>query len=361
MDFIDQLKQFSKRVESMKDNIQTEEATKTAIIMPFFSMLGYDVFNPQEFVPEFVADVGIKKGEKVDYAILKDGAPIILIECKSISEKLEKHDSQLFRYFGTTTAKFAILSNGQYYRFYTDLDNPNKMDENPFLTINILDIKDNQVPELKKFCKSEFDIDEIFSTASELKYVQEFKQVFAAQLETPSDEFTKMFLSSCYSGPKTQTVIEKFRPLLRKALLDYISETMNDKIKTALGGSGGSVSVPEQKVEETPAAEPQQEKSRIVTTEEELEAYFIIKNLLAEKTDIHNITYKDTESYINMLYKGNTRKWICRLRLTDSQKVLIIPDENKKEIKHTLKDIYEIQTYKEELEKVLERYLGQAK
>ena len=360
MDFIDQLKQFSKRVESMKDNIQTEEATKTAIIMPFFSMLGYDVFNPQEFIPEFVADVGIKKGEKVDYAIMKDGDPIILIECKSISEKLEKHDSQLFRYFGTTTAKFAILSNGQYYRFYTDLDNPNKMDENPFLTINILDIKDNQVPELKKFCKSVFDIDEIFSTASELKYVQEFKQVFASQLDTPSDEFTKLFLTSCYSGAKTQSVIEKFRPLLRKALLDYISETMNDKIKTALGGSGGSVSVPEQKPEETPA-EPQQEKNRIVTTEEELEAYFIIKNLLAEKTDIHNITYKDTESYINMLYKGNTRKWICRLRLTDSQKILIIPDENKKEIKYTLKDIYEIQSYKEELEKVLERYLGSAK
>ena len=356
MDFIDQLKQFSKRVESMKDNIQTEEATKTAIIMPFFSMLGYDVFNPQEFIPEFVADVGIKKGEKVDYAIMKDGDPIILIECKSISEKLEKHDSQLFRYFGTTTAKFAILSNGQYYRFYTDLDNPNKMDENPFLTINILDIKDNQVPELKKFCKSVFDIDEIFSTASELKYVQEFKQVFAAQLETPSDEFTKLFLSSCYSGPKTQTVIEKFRPLLRKALLDYISETMNDKIKTALGGSGGSVSVPEQKAEE-PQAEPKQEKSKIITTEEELEAYFIVKNMLSEKTDIHNITYKDTESYINILYKANTRKWICRLRLTETQKILIIPDENKKELRYMLKDIYQISTYKELLEHVLERYI----
>ena len=206
MDFIDQLKQFSKRVESMKDSIQTEEATKTAIIMPFFSMLGYDVFNPQEFVPEFVADVGIKKGEKVDYAILKDGDPIILIECKSISEKLEKHDSQLFRYFGTTTAKFAILSNGQYYRFYTDLDNPNKMDENPFLTINILDIKDNQVPELKKFCKSEFDIDEIFSTASERHFFLLFcvhsvasfwSPTFCPQPRTQSIQRTP--LSSCES------------------------------------------------------------------------------------------------------------------------------------------------------------------
>ena len=247
MDFIDQLKQFSKRVESMKDSIQTEEATKTAIIMPFFSMLGYDVFNPQEFVPEFTADVGIKKGEKVDYAIIRDGQPVILIECKSISENLDRHDSQLFRYFGTTTAKFAILTNGIIYRFYTDLDSPNKMDDDPFLTINILDVRENQVPELKKFSKSVFDIDSIFSTASELKYVHEFKRVFTEQLDTPADDFIRFFLQGCYSGPKTQNVIEKFRPVLRKALNDLISEMMNDKIKTALGGSGGSVSVIEQK------------------------------------------------------------------------------------------------------------------
>lgn len=120
------------------------------------------MFNPQEFVPEFTADVGIKKGEKVDYAIMQDGNPVILIECKSITEDLSRHDSQLFRYFGTTSAKFAILTNGVYYRFYTDLDDRNKMDSDPFLTINILDLRENQVPELKKFCKSVFDIDAIF-------------------------------------------------------------------------------------------------------------------------------------------------------------------------------------------------------
>lgn len=216
MDFIDQLKQFAKRVGTLKDSIQTEEATKTAIIMPFFSMLGYDVFNPQEFVPEYTADVGIKKGEKVDYAIMKDDTPVILIECKSISENLERHDSQLFRYFGTTDAKFAILTNGLIYRFFTDLDNPNKMDSDPFLSINILDIRENQVRELKKFCKSEFDIDSIFSTASELKYVHEFKNQFAEQVENPSDELTRLFLQGCYTGQKTQAVIEKFRPLLKK-------------------------------------------------------------------------------------------------------------------------------------------------
>lgn len=365
MDFIDQLKQFSKRVESLKGTIQTEEATKTALIMPFFSMLGYDVFNPQEFIPEFTADVGIKKGEKVDYAIVKDGQPVILVECKSISENLDRHDSQLFRYFGTTSAKFAILTNGQYYRFYTDLDNANKMDEDPFLTINILDIRDNQVPELKKFCKSVFDIDSIFSTASELKYVHEFKEVFTQQLNDPSDDFIRFFLQGCYSGQKTQNVLEKFRPVLRKALNDYISETMNDKIKTALGGSGGSVSVQEVKPTEVQAEDPsssdatenEKRAPNIVTTEEELEAYFIVKNMLGDVADLHDITYKDTESYINILYKANIRKWICRLRLTESVKVLIIPDENKKETKYPLQDIYDLQQYKTQLSEVLQRYL----
>jgi len=107
-----EIRNISQRINQMKDSISTEEATKTALIMPFFQMLGYDVFNPAEFTPEYIADVGIKKGEKVDYAIMNQGIPTILIEAKSIKERLTKHDSQLFRYFGTTNAKFAILTNG---------------------------------------------------------------------------------------------------------------------------------------------------------------------------------------------------------------------------------------------------------
>ncbi len=362
MDFIDQIKQFAKRVSSLKDTIQTEEATKTAIIMPFFSMLGYDVFNPQEFIPEFTADVGIKKGEKVDYAIIMNDHPVILVECKSIIEDLERHNSQLFRYFGTSEAKFAILTNGIIYRFYTDLDNPNKMDNDPFLTVNILDIRDSQVPELKKFCKSEFDIDSIFGSASELKYAHEFKTIFAQQLENPSDDFTRLFLQGCYSGQKTQAVIDKFRPILCKALNDSISEMMNDKIKTALGGGGGNVSVlSEEKPGDNPKDAPQEEEKRIpniVTTEEELEAYFIIKSMLSDVVNMKDITYKDTESYINILYKGNVRKWICRLRLTNTQKTLIVPGENKKEIKLPLQDIYDLSQHKDLLTSTIQRYLA---
>lgn len=357
MDFIDQLKQFSKRVAGLKDNIQTEEATKTSIIMPFFALLGYDVFDPAEFVPEFTADVGIKKGEKVDYAILADGNPVILIEAKSVQEKLDKHDSQLFRYFGTTSAKFAILTNGIVYRFYTDLDEPNKMDSTPFLEINILDLKDSQVPEIKKFCKSNFDVSDILDTASDLKYSHEFQDYFAGQMQDPCDEFVRLFIAQVFNGRITQTVVEKFRPIVRKALNGYISELMNDKIKSALNIENGdkessSDKIPSESVEEVPHHEKD-----IVTTDEELEAYFIIKNLLKDTVPITDITYRDTVSYINILLRDNGRKWICRLVLKDNKKSLIIPDENKNQSVYPLENIYDIEKYSPELHESLNRYL----
>ena len=153
----DVIKQFSERILSLKDTITTEESTKMSLVVPLFQLLGYDVFNPNEFCPEYIADVGIKKGEKVDYAILENGQPNILVECKSCSEQLDKHSSQLFRYFGTSPAKFGILTNGIIYRFYTDLEESNKMDLVPFLEIDMANLKDSSINELKKFCKDNFD------------------------------------------------------------------------------------------------------------------------------------------------------------------------------------------------------------
>ena len=175
MEFNESIKQFSERVTTIKSSISTEEATKMSLIIPMFQLLGYDVYTPTEFCPEYNADVGIKKGEKVDYAILENGQPNILIECKSCTEELEKHSSQLFRYFGTTSAKFGILTNGIVYKFYTDLEEANKMDLVPFLEIDMLNLKDAALNELKKFCKDNFDKDKIFSTAEELKYRSQIK------------------------------------------------------------------------------------------------------------------------------------------------------------------------------------------
>ena len=196
MDFTESIKQFSQRISALKGSICTEEATKMSLVVPLFQLLGYDVFNPLEFCPEYTADVGIKRGEKVDYAILENGEPNILIECKSCSEQLEKHSSQLFRYFGTSPAKFGILTNGIIYRFFTDLEESNKMDLVPFWEIDMSSIKDSAINELKKFCKDSFDKDKIFSTAEELKYSSLIKGVLSAEYESPSEEFVRYILNN---------------------------------------------------------------------------------------------------------------------------------------------------------------------
>lgn len=360
MDFIDKIKQFSKRIESLKDNLSTEEATKTSLIMPFFSLLGYDVFNPEEFMPEFTADVGIKKGEKVDYAILNNGEPVILIEAKWVKEELQKHDSQLFRYFGTSKAKFAILTNGIVYKFYTDLEEPNKMDEKPFLEINMLDIKESQVNELKKFQKSAFDVSQIMDTASQLKYSNEFKNIFARDLQNPSDELVRYFLSGAYSGQKTSSVIEKFKPLIKTALNQFVTEMMNDKIKTALGTNDIDINVSKDSEESTDIANAKPEEPRaakIVTTEEELEAYFIIKNILKDIVPMHDIYYKDNERYMAILYKNKTTKWICRLYFNGSKKYITVPSDVKREERIDINDVYDIDGKKDIIINALNRYL----
>lgn len=355
MDFIDQIKQFAKRVETLQDTLTTEEATKTSIIMPFFSLLGYDVFNPEEFTPEFVADVGIKKGEKVDYAILQNGEPVILIECKWIGEPLDKHGSQLFRYFSTTSARFGVLTNGRYYKFYTDLDEINKMDEKPFLEIDILDIKEAQVAELKKFHKSNFDVETIFNVASELKYSSEFKNIFAAQLQNPTDDFVRFFLSKSYDGRLTQKVVDEFNPILKKSLNNYITELMNDKIKTALVAQEEQDNVSE--AEEVAPVEEAVHEKRIDTTEEELEAFFIIKNLLKSVVPMSDISYKDNESYMTIIYKERITKWVCRLYFNTANKFIAIPDENKNKIKYYVSDPYDIEKYADKLIEAVRRYL----
>lgn len=354
MDFIDQIKQFSKRAKIISESIETEEATKMSIILPFFQMLGYDVFNPNEFLPEFTADVGIKKGEKVDFAILNNNCPIILIEAKSCKEKLDKHGSQLFRYFGTTSAKFGILTNGVTYQFFTDLTTPNKMDDIPFLEFDLLDIKDNLLLELKKFHKDAFDIDTIFSTASELKDSTKIMKLLSQQLKSPSDSFIKYILGEFYEGPRTQNVIDKYRELVKRSFNQFISDIISDKIATAFKSTETVEKVDDIKEELEDLSELKE--SKIITTEEELEGFFMIKQILSEIVDKNRITYKDTESYFGILFENNTRKWICRLKL-DGQKNICFPTEDKKIVKFNIDSIDDILNYKDLLRETTERYI----
>lgn len=353
MGFSEDLSVLAKRIVSVRSNITTEEATKMSMIVPFFQLLGYDVFNPLEFFPEYTADVGIKKGEKVDYAIIINDEPVILIECKPCTDSLDRHSSQLFRYFGTTSAKFGILTNGVTYKFYTDLDESNKMDLTPFLEINLEDLKDSQIPALKKFCKSEFDKDNIFSIASELKYTNLIKDLLKSELDNPSDDFARFVLTSTYEGLKTQKVIDSFKPIIKKSFNSFINELLNQKISSALNTEN------EKEAAESPApdVQPTEPLSKIFTTEEELQSFYIIKGLLAGTVDINDIVYRDTESYFGILYKNNNRKPICRLSLDGKRMQLLIPDANKNFERIYIDSLNDLYQYKERLTEVVSRYL----
>lgn len=360
MEFVNNIKQFSEKIAKLKDLVSTEEATKTSLIMPFFQqILGYDVFNPQEFVPEYTCSFGVKKDARIDYAIIKNDKPTILIEAKCITEDIGSlYDSQLAMYLNASKAKFGILTNGIVYKFYTDLEETNKMDRTPFLEINLLNLKESHIIELKKFYKDQFDEENIFSTASELKYSKEIKKYFASQLDTPSDDFIRHILSSgVYSGQKNQSVIEKFRAIIKKSLNDYMNEVMNEKIMAALKKDSADVESNQREDHQEELASPRD--TEIETTMEEIEAYYIIKSILSEVVDPTRVTYKDTRSYMSVLLDNNSWKWICRIIISDSKKILYIAGENKKEERHDILTLNDLFKYKEELKASLLRYQKQ--
>lgn len=235
MDFIEELRNLSAKITQRKDDIETEEGTKLACVLPFISLLEYDVSDPGEVKLEFTTDVGTKQGEKCDYAICRENEIIMLIECKKYDEELSHdHISQLYRYFSVVHARFGVLTNGVLYQFYTDMEEQNKMDARPFLEFNIHDIQPMLVKELRRFTKSNFDLNKTLNAATNLKYTKEIKQIMKEQLEAPTPDFVRFFLSSIYSSTKTQAVVTKFTDIVKRALQQLLNEQINERLQSAI-------------------------------------------------------------------------------------------------------------------------------
>ena len=354
MDLIDRLKQISDRAEKMKDLVGTEEATKNAFVMPFIQALGYDVFNPMEVIPEFTADIGTKKGEKVDYCIVIDNVASIIMECKSWKDKLDVHHSQLFRYFHVVEARFAILTNGITYKFYTDLEEKNKMDEKPFFEFSIDKITDNVITELKRFQKSNFNVDEIVDKASDLKYSKQIKEVLTNELlHTPSEEFVKFIAKQVYPGKITAKILDLFKALTQKSSNQLIKEIINEKLNRVIDI--------EEHPESKEAAESEvpdtTDDSGIVTTEEELQSFRIIQAILIPHITSDRIHHRDTKTYFGVLLDDNNRKPICRMWLNRSKKYLEVFDIENGSEKLPIDKIEDLYTHKDRILKSATQYL----
>lgn len=359
MDFKDSIKQLADKIAQLKDGILTEEATKNAFIMPFINTLGYDVFNPLEVIPEMDCDLVKKKGEKIDYAIMKEGSPIILIECKHWKQDLSLHDTQLKKYFVASKAKFGLLTNGIRYLFYTDLEDRNIMDEKPFLELDITELKDYQFEELKKFHKSYFDIDNILNSASELKYSNELKKIFAEEIVNPTPEIVKYFTKKVYDGIITAKVQEQFSELVKRAISSYVNELISKRLKTALN------SEEQREASETIIGSPEIEQTEnaavagdgIETTQEELDGFNIVKAIVRKAVDVSRVIYRDALSYCAILLDDNNRKPICRLYFNSKTKKYISTfDRDKKETKHEITDLNDIFNFEKELCEVIKAY-----
>lgn len=335
--------------------------------MPFIAqILGYDVFNPSEVIPEFTADVGTKKGEKVDYAIVKDGEVQMLIEVKKINSELNlNHASQLVRYFHTSNARIGILTNGQHWHFYTDLESPNRMDEKPFLKLDLCNLDSYALPELKRLTKEAFDVDSVITSAEELKYTQGLKQALRDQFAGPSGDFAKVLASGFYDGICTAKTREQFTALTKKACDQFIEDRVNARLATALQSTGAHVTVsvdtsgPSAPSEDSSEPESTDDKNGIDTTIEELEGYQVVLAMLFGTVALDRVASRDTKSYFGVLLDDNNRKPICRLHFNRRQKFIETFDEQKVGTRHQIESIAQIAEFKDQLVAVVKHYLRQ--
>ncbi|HAT4364121.1 TPA: DNA polymerase III subunit epsilon [Clostridium perfringens] len=375
MTFKDDIQKLSVQVKERKEYITNEEMTKQALIIPFIQILGFDVFNPIEIRPEYSDDFGIKKGEKVDYALFKENEPIIFIEAKSVNENLNNHDAQLARYFNSTKeVKLAILTNGVEYKFFTDLNANNVMDDTPFLNINLLEIKESDIESLNKLRKENFDKDSLITYAEELVYTSTLNESLRRLFSNPSDDFVRFIVKDFSEIRITSNVIERFRPLVKKAIsnavLDIVSkglyqqETLTIKKEENINND----SVNRDDLSEIEIGN--KVHKGIITTENELKGFNIVKDILEKNNrDISEINYKDTTNYFSV-YLRNTTRWIIRFNLDASKKNVMtkLPVEYakniclNKEIEQAPKGIGESRVYINSIDELydLEKYLVDA-
>lgn len=307
--------------------ITNEEMTKQSLIIPFIQVLGFDVFNPLEVRPEYFADFGKRKGEKVDYALFKDDQPIAFIEAKSINENLLNHDTQLSRYFNAVPeVKLGILTNGIEYKFFTDLTADNIMDDKPFLIVDLSNLKDSDIDNLLRFKKDNFDTESLMKYAEEIVYTSELDKSIRELLKNPSDEFIRFLIRDFSNSRITTNVIERFRPLVKKAIsnavLDIVSNGLYQQDNNTPIEENPSIETESDNAiaEDAPANNESIKRKSIVTTQEELEAFELIKSILIKNNkSVENLNYKDTTYYFS-LYVGSITKWFIRLNLDSNNK-----------------------------------------
>ncbi len=328
------------------NDIQTEEATKMSLILPFIQELGYNVFDINEVIPEYTADIGKRKGEKVDYAIKINDKINFIIEAKCVNEKLDKHPKQLARYFANTDTKIGILTNGLIYRFFTDVEKDNIMDEEFFYEFNIQDYNEKDIEQLKAFTKDKFDEKKLYGKAEELRIKDSIAEYIISEFEKPSDDFIKLILNSIYEGTKTQNIIQEYRNYIPGVYNKIIDKELVNKMKIIFPDKDISI-------EELEKKEDKESKKIIETTEIELALYNYIQVILKDEEDLEKISWRDNSSYFNILFDNKITKWF--VRVYDKKQLKIGIYNGEKEEIYELNSCIEVFEYKSQIIEALKK------
>ena len=348
-----------------EQSLKTEEGTKQALVLPFVQALGYNVFNTDEVTPEYTADVGARQGWKVDYAIMRGPEdPIILIECKKESESLVPHQAQLGRYFPHVKARIGILTNGWVWQFFSDLDEPNKMDATPFLEIDIRVLKNRDFTELERFTKHSFDLDTIHSAATDMRQVSSVKEYLKQMYLQPDNDFVRCVALACNyprEGNLTQIKIAEFSEYVKRAFHGFVAEQINDAWQSVMerhnAVEGNDLPTDETDLTGGSAGvETNRRGGSIITTAEEQEAYELVKAAISNVVTPERVTINDTVYYCGVILDGDSRKTVCRFRFGPRVKNLCLGDM-RNETLHRLDSITDISNYADQLRSAAERYL----
>lgn len=352
MDFSDRIKAHAKRIADMRGHAATEEATKMALIVPFLNILGYDPYDPRVVIPEYCADFGGKKECKVDYAIKRGDNIVIIVEAKKVGDPLDgSREGQLQQYFQSLLpVKIAILTDGVKYKFFTDLEHPNVMDKKPFMTFDFDAIEEPLIPELKKLCNDCFDLGTALSAAQELKYLGQLKKIVASEMENPSEDLVKHFARQVYDGKLTVNVVEAFTGRVKMAFEHFINDTINNRLQIAMQPSSYSTSMADEDEAEKIDNDENSRDSRIVTTEEEIEGFQIIKAIMSKVVDPSRVYMRDQVSYCGVLLDDKNNRPICRMHFNAaSVKYLETFDAEKNGTKHKIDGVQDIYKFEDVL------------
>lgn len=311
MSFKERLQAHAEHVRKVAHLCTTEETTKQALILPLLDILGFSAFDPSKVRAEYHADFpGVKASERVDYALFCGDQAVMYIEAKSHSENLTNHAPQLARYFNASpNIAISAITNGREWRFFTDLQNRNIMDETPFLTIDVAEISETEAEQLAQFRFDKFQPDTLRSLAEESVYLNALTKAVRSSLRDVDIDFVRYIAGRAgIQRQFTQKFLESITPLAKQAVENAMSAMVVSGLTQK--EEAPPIETPETAAESDPNApiiDP--ENPKIITTHNERRLLELVKSVLPEDA---NIEGKDTERYYSILVDGKVNRWICR-------------------------------------------------